>query len=465
MTLLLNSLAVAGLAAALAAVFGVAAAVALGGLPARGRPAGWAAAAACLAMPPFLTANAWLELTQGWRTALPWELAHGLSLPLVALLLALLTWPAVTLAVQGAWTVLEPEQLEALPALRGRALLRHLLLPAAAPGLRLGAAVAAWLALANFTVPVLFQVRVFTEVVWVRFNTQWDTWGALAAGWPLIALPLALVAWWPRPAVAWPQRQGPVPPALWRARLGGWFTGAAAVSAGVLALSAGVPLWRLLLAERTWGELPGAWAAGRTAVLNSVTYAALAAALALGAALAAAGWGRARVRGPRLAWLPLLVPGIFLGIAAVNVANRPALGWLYGTPALVVAVLALRYLAPVWAAVAHALRAADPDLPAAARLHGAGWWWRARHAHGPRVRPAALAAAYLAYGLCLWDVESVLLILPPGGETLATRVFNLLHYGHASQVNALCLLLLALAVTPALLVALAGFRRWEGGGS
>src|ERR1039458_9902407 len=36
----------------------------------------------------------------------------------------------------------------------------------------------------------------------------------------------------------------------------------------------------------------------------------------------------------------------------------------------------------------------------------------------------------------------------PGGETLALRVFNLLHYGHNAQVNALCLMLLALAVAP-----------------
>ena len=36
----------------------------------------------------------------------------------------------------------------------------------------------------------------------------------------------------------------------------------------------------------------------------------------------------------------------------------------------------------------------------------------------------------------------------PGGETLALRVFNLLHYGHHAQVNALCLILLLLAVLP-----------------
>jgi ABC-type spermidine/putrescine transport system permease subunit II len=45
-------------------------------------------------------------------------------------------------------------------------------------------------------------------------------------------------------------------------------------------------------------------------------------------------------------------------------------------------------------------------------------------------------------------VETLVLIVPPGGESLSLRVFNLLHYGHNPQVNALCLLLLVLALLP-----------------
>ena len=51
-------------------------------------------------------------------------------------------------------------------------------------------------------------------------------------------------------------------------------------------------------------------------------------------------------------------------------------------------------------------------------------------------------------------------IAVPGELTsgyLALRIFNLLHYGHNSQVNALCLLLLAVAVAPLVVWAVA---RW-----
>ena len=71
-----------------------------------------------------------------------------------------------------------------------------------------------------------------------------------------------------------------------------------------------------------------------------------------------------------------------------------------------------------------------------------------RYVQWPQVAPQAAAAWYVIFLLCLWDVESLILVVPPGGETLALRVFNLLHYGHNAQVNALCLALLVLAVAP-----------------
>ena len=66
----------------------------------------------------------------------------------------------------------------------------------------------------------------------------------------------------------------------------------------------------------------------------------------------------------------------------------------------------------------------------------------------PQTRPQLLALGYVLYLLCLWDVETINLIMPAGGETLALRIFNLLHYGHNGEVNALCLLLLLLALLP-----------------
>ena len=149
-----------------------------------------------------------------------------------------------------------------------------------------------------------------------------------------------------------------------------------------------------------------------------------------------------------LAWLPFLLPGVLLGIGLIVLFNRPWFALLYQSAGIVILAFVIRYLALGWNAVAHALQTVDRDLTDVARLDGATRWQMLRYVQWPQVAPQAAAAWYIVFLLCLWDVESMILVVPPGGETLALRVFNLLHYGHNAQVNALCLTLLALAVAP-----------------
>ncbi len=151
-----------------------------------------------------------------------------------------------------------------------------------------------------------------------------------------------------------------------------------------------------------------------------------------------------------LLWLPFLVPGVLLGIALITLFNRPWSAWFYQSAGIVLLAFVIRYLALGWTIVAHASQTVDRDLLDVARLEGASTWQTLRHVFWPQMGPQVGAAWYILFLLCLWDVESMLLVVPPGGETLALRVFNLLHYGHNAQVNALCLTLLALALLPLL---------------
>jgi DNA-binding beta-propeller fold protein YncE/ABC-type molybdate transport system permease subunit len=150
-------------------------------------------------------------------------------------------------------------------------------------------------------------------------------------------------------------------------------------------------------------------------------------------------------------WLPLLIPGVLLGIFFIMVFNHPAFSLFYQSAGIVILAYTVRYLAFAWNGAAHALGTVDGDLADAARLDGASGWQLLRRVHWPQISPQLAAVWYVVFVLCLWDVESIVLIVPPGGETLALRIFNLLHYGHNPQVNALCLTLLALAVAPLLL--------------
>src|SRR5208283_2368961 len=142
------------------------------------------------------------------------------------------------LAVRGAWQRLEPAQLESDPAVTGRALLGGLLLPLARNALAQAAVLTFVLALNNFAVPAILQVKVFPAEMWVRFNTSFDTLGALQLSWPLVLAPLLLLLWFARRELPWPRTEGPVPARLFRQQLGqGWFWSAAACTTVLCVLS------------------------------------------------------------------------------------------------------------------------------------------------------------------------------------------------------------------------------------
>jgi ABC-type Fe3+ transport system permease subunit/DNA-binding beta-propeller fold protein YncE len=465
--LLKNSLLVAGGATLVAAVPGTAAAVFMRGAGGRLRKGTLLAAILALVMPPFLTVNCWLHYLGGPDSGQSWLPLDLHSTAGAILLLALMTWPVTTLAVHGALHRLEPALLEADPAVRGRHLMRGILFPMARTALLRAALVTFVLALNNFTIPAILQVKVYPAEVWVLFNTELNAVGAFAMSWPMIVAPLAALFWLTRGDIAWPAVNEPVSGALFRRQMGGMWHGLAGlVTLPVCVLSAGLPLWQIASVKRTWTELPGALAAGGGAVWTSFWLPAVTATLVVAGTLAVlvlarfAGF-RGRVPGWRipkwtvrmagvLIWLPFFTPGVLLGIALILVFNRPVFESFYQSFGIVLLALAARYVAVGGWGVVRAMRMTDRNLTDAARMEGVSCWRMLRQVWWPQIRAQVFAAWYVVYLLCLWDVESVVMIVPPGGETLALRIFNLLHYGHNAQVNALCLTLLILAILPLL---------------
>ena len=488
--LLKNSLWVGGLSTALAVFFGLGAALWLAGLSKTWRNLFFALAIVDLALPPFLVTNCWLHFlgdTGVWRRWLPFPL---FSLGGTVWVLALILWPITLIAVSSAWRRLEPAQLESDTAMTGWSLCRGLLFPVARDALGQAALLTFVLAVNNFAVPAILQVKVSPAEMWIRFNTEFDTAGALKLCWPLMLGPLLLLLWFGRRALPWPHRQPTVAPRLFRRQLGRglfWLSGCAGLV--LFFVSVALPLLQLVGVSRTWTELPGAVAAGQTALWNSFWFAALAASIIIALALsggvvpaivtqsftllyrrlsvgsagrvklcATADW-KSALRGLLLnclLWLPFLMPGVLLGIGLIAVFNRPALSFFYQSTGIVIVAFVIRYFALGRTAVAHAIQTVDHDLADVARLEGASRWQSLRHVLWPQIGPAVAGAWYIVFLLCLWEVESMILVVPPGGETLALRIFNLLHYGHNAQVNALCLTLLATALAPLLL--------WKGAG-
>jgi DNA-binding beta-propeller fold protein YncE/ABC-type spermidine/putrescine transport system permease subunit II len=215
----------------------------------------------------------------------------------------------------------------------------------------------------------------------------------------------------------------------------------------VAALSVLLPLWQLVSSPRTWTELAGAIAASKAATLNSLMFAGGSALLVLAFALLLQ-----HRNFPLTLWAFFLVPGVLLGIGMIWLFNRPVFNFFYGSAAIVLLAYLLRFAAFGWAGLRVAAMSFDQAPIQVVRAFGGSPWQQFRLAVWPQSRNLVVGTFLLVYLLCLWEVETLILIVPPGRDTLALRIFNMLHYGHAGQVNALCVWLLVLALAPLLLV-------------
>src|SRR5947208_2129316 len=443
-TLLINSLLVSALTTLLAVASGFFVALFMAGLEWRWRRWWIGGAVLGLALPPFLITGCWLHLlglTGVWRTWLPLDIY---SLGGTVWVLSLMLWPISLLLILGAWQRLEPGQLEFEANLTGWPLIRLLLVPLARNALAQSAVLTFVLALNNFAVPAILQVKVFPVEVWVEFNNNLNTAAALAMSWPLVLAPLLLLFWLRRREISWPRLEGAVSAGVFRRQLGaGWFRVGGFFAVGATFLSVGLPLTDLCGSGRTWLEFLQAFKAGQGAAINSAIFSMVSATLVVGVALATWRWPLGVI-----VWLPFLVPGVLTGFVLIFVFNSRVLSLFYQSVGIVFLAWTLRYLAVGWNTTAHALGSVDRDLSDSARLEGASRWQLLRHVHWPQVAPQLGAAWYLTYLFCLWDAETLILIMPPGAEALSLRVFNFLHYGHNPQVNALCLILLLIAMAP-----------------
>lgn len=355
-----------------------------------------------------------------------------------------MNWPIPLFFVLASWRRLEQSQLEIDPLLTGNSLIKLLLIPTARTAIVQAAVLTFVLALNNFAVPAILQVKAFPAEVWVNFNTTFDYQSALKLCWPMIAAPLLLLFLFRERNVFWTAKRNEISAKQFRRQLGpGWLIVGGVCCLSLIFFSAVLPVSHLLLAKVTWTNFLPALDAGKVAVAHSVLFAAITASVIVSFALVSWRWPLGII-----SWLPFLVPGVLLGIALIWLLNRGPLVAFYQSTGVVILAFALRYFAPGWNFVAHSLRTTDRNLSDAARLEGANGWQLFRHVQFPQILPQLCVAWYVSYLFCLWDVETLVLIVPPGSETISLRVFNLLHYGHNSQVNALCVLLLMLAVLP-----------------
>jgi iron(III) transport system permease protein len=170
--------------------------------------------------------------------------------------------------------------------------------------------------------------------------------------------------------------------------------------------------------------------------------------LALPLAWAATKSRLARTSALLVAGIGLAIPGPIVGLAIIKLLNEPAvpaLNWLYDhTVAAPLLALVLRGLPIVIVILWYSLSAIPARLFELARLDGLGRLAQGRWIVMPVCWPALAASWLAAFVVALGDLSTTILVLPPGVDTIALRLFERLHFGAEDQVAAISLALVGL---------------------
>lgn len=144
-----------------------------------------------------------------------------------------------------------------------------------------------------------------------------------------------------------------------------------------------------------------------------------------------------------IASLLLAAPGPVAGLALVlGYRNVPA---VYSTPIVLVFSNMLRTLPYALAILWPSLRSIPEEHLETATLEGLDSFSLARRVATPFAKPAAFAAFFVCFTLALGELPSSSIVELPGAETIAKRIWQLLHTGVEARLSAMALVLIAVA--------------------
>ncbi|MDB6131186.1 MAG: repeat containing protein [Verrucomicrobiales bacterium] len=447
----INSLLVAASSAGMATLLGLIAAMSAARYPRAGKAQQFAWCL-ILALPPFFVTSGWLYFfgfTGEFKSFLPFNL---FSLSGLTSILVFLYWPVAAWIFHRRLPALAPPYWEWETHWTLLRFWRVVLLPFLRPAFATSFLIIFVLSITQFSVPSLLQVKVLPEDVWLRMNADLNYKTAALLLCPML-ISIALV--------------------LYSINKLGIFKGSNFATSGVAALPPGmVPglfqfiAWGAIVVSvflpvapvagslQTWLSLRSALIANIAPLTLSILTAILVPLLIFCCSRVLS--GRWMVH---LSALLFLAPGLAIAWVLIVVFNRPVLGWFYPSLGCVFLCLIIKYSAPLIFGDFLGIRTNLKSHLALLDMEGAGKV-KANLLLAPLAFQELLGPMIVTALLVIWDVETVVMIMPPGRETLSLRVFNMLHYGHNSQINAIGVILMGGALfTAGILICLQLFCR------
>jgi iron(III) transport system permease protein len=419
-----------------------------------------------LVVPPYLNAECWTEfffqsgLGRAGHDLLVWTgfSPKGQNILKAGLLLGYSYFPILAYTSYSGLTSLARGYKEAasLVLSPSRVFLR-IILPMIRPHIITGCLLVFILAMTNYAIPSLIGVKTYPVKIYTSFSIHQDSLRALALALPFLVLCLGLIALLDRFLT-----RG----CYFSLAAGGnqttrqscaWYFQIIVLGLGLLCI---MPFASLVVRVRSWNILLTAFNEAQGALATSLG-AALTCSLLLALCGLFMGYEGQRNRfvrsGPirSLLLFSFALPGVLHAIGIIGLWNRPSLAWGYHSALVFFLLWSARYL-PVVQRITMDQVAQIPtgmeETAFVARLKPMTAWTRIIF---PLVRPTFFLVWGVTFVLTMTDLGGLLLVVPPGFETLPMRVYNLMHYGSSEMVAATAIVLACACIIPVLALSLA----------
>ena len=142
----------------------------------------------------------------------------------------------------------------------------------------------------------------------------------------------------------------------------------------------------------------------------------------------------------QMAMLPLVFPGIVMGIAILKMYLILPIP-VYGTIWILVLAFIARYV-PYGIRFSHsALLSLHKELEEGAMASGASWFQMIRHVVVPLILPALLAGWIYIFLITFRELSIALLLYSPGSQVVAVTIWELWDNGHVGELAAFSLVI------------------------
>jgi len=449
------------------------------------KPLMYAASLVPLIIPGILHTIAWIFIASPNIGILHQHVVHPLfgtnfdvfSIPGMILVEGLHLSPLVFLLMVASFRSMDPslEESAIMSGARLRTVFLRITLPLARPALYAALLIMVVRGLESFEVPALLglpsHIWVFTSRIWGVLNALPPDYGAAGA----YAVPLLLVTsvgvWWHSRLAKRARSFQTVTGKGFRPRpvsLGAWKWPATTLILLYFAVAVCLPLLVLAYASTQAFYSPPTHATlsnmnldnyhtvihdplVRHAAKNSII-------LGLGAATtvmliaAVASWLVVRTRVPgrwlidNLAFLPLTIPGLVLGVAILSIYLRTPWLPVYGTLWILFLAYLTRYIPYGMRYASTSMIQIGRELEESALMSGAGWFQMFRRIVLPLLTPGFVAGWIYIVVVSVRELGSSVLLYSPGREVLSIAIWEQYRNGQFTELSALGIMMIGALV-------------------